>query len=230
MLGGLVGGAMGAATGALRGGVAGAGAMGSYAKQMYPGARSFISEMRASHGARRGYMSAMDRALRKAKGRPLKRSNRYGKALGVAKGKMTVAGKTTGGQFYMGLAEHLAGPLGYIGAGASGLRRGVDTVARGSMAGMETAYRGAVAGVRGAAGAVRANVNPLNWSTSTLTKTTFGLGAVAGFAGYRHGKNRPWHPMTESGNLTMANPVQRRLNYSTVGLTQALHNKTRRTF
>jgi len=77
---------------------------------------------------------------------------------------------------------------------------------------------------------MRKRLNPMNWANGTLMTAGIGAVGVGATAGYFHGKSRAQNPMLEAGNISLATPATRRLNYSTVGLTQALHDRARRTY
>lgn len=79
--------------------------------------------------------------------------------------------------------------------------------------------------VRGARAA-----HPFNWSGGALWGGGIGVIGAGAAAGYAHGSNQAHFPMLEARNISMATPTTQRLNYSTVGLTQALHDRRGRRF
>jgi len=76
--------------------------------------------------------------------------------------------------------------------------------------------------------AIGRGLDVANWRPGTLFKTGTGLTIGAGIAGGFYGRTRKPYPIMESGNLTMARPTINRMNFSTAGLTQALHDRSRR--
>ena len=120
----------------------------------------------------------------------------------------TIAMKSRGGAMYQRVHQRAQDTRGMLKAsyGAAG----------------GAARRMAVSGARAA--------HPFNWSGGGLMGA--GLGVVGGGAafGYAHGRNQAHFPMLEARNISMATPTTQRLNYSTVGLTQALHDRRGRRF
>ena len=73
-------------------------------------------------------------------------------------------------------------------------------------------------------------LNPLNWSHRGMM-ATYGGAAVGGLAAGAYAFPRMNNfPIREAGNVQTFKPVAQRMNFSTVGLTQALHDRRNRTF
>jgi hypothetical protein len=72
------------------------------------------------------------------------------------------------------------------------------------------------------------SLDPAKWNTGTLFRG--GLGVLAGgtFAGSAYAQNRKQYPLMEAGTVSMAPSAVQRMNFSTAGLTQALHDRTNR--
>ena len=72
--------------------------------------------------------------------------------------------------------------------------------------------------------------NPWNWSNRAIGGAALGVVGAGAAGGYAHGSNQANFPMLEARNISMATPATQKLNYSTVGLTQALHDRRGRRF
>jgi hypothetical protein len=71
------------------------------------------------------------------------------------------------------------------------------------------------------------SLDPAEWSRKTLLNTglmSIGAGAIAGNI---HSAGKYQYPLMEAGNISMAPSATQRMNFSTAGLTQALHDKRR---
>ena len=128
------------------------------------------------------------------------------------KGRRTRAYGTTGGNLYSAMRRSFRS--------ASRIRRGVRAVNPGAHAAKNMAMRGARAS------------HPANWNPKFTFAAGLGVIGAGAVAGHAQGSRSIQHkfPMLEARNVSMATPATRRLNYSTVGLTQALHNRRGRTF
>ena len=71
---------------------------------------------------------------------------------------------------------------------------------------------------------------PFKWNPKVTMGAGLGILGAGAVGGYKHGRTQTHFPMLEAGNISMATPASQRLNYSTIGLTQALHDRRGRRF
>ena len=84
--------------------------------------------------------------------------------------------------------------------------------------------------IRQIPGALKHAAQPFNWNPHVTIGAGLGVIGAGAAAGYQHGRTQTHFPMLEAGNISMATPASQRLNYSTIGLTQALHDRRGRRF
>jgi hypothetical protein len=71
------------------------------------------------------------------------------------------------------------------------------------------------------------NLDPASWSRPTLFRGGIGMMAAGAAGGFVVGRGQQPYPLMESGNISLAKPATQRMNFSTAGLTQALHDRRR---
>jgi len=83
-------------------------------------------------------------------------------------------------------------------------------------------------GARWARGHGTRKLDPVNWKTRTRVLGGIGAIGLGVGIGTHGGLSSKRYPTLESSNVSFHKPAQRRMNFSTAGLTQSLHNRANR--
>jgi len=145
---------------------------------------------------------------------------------------MIASSMSSGAGFFGG--GLLGGAVAPAAMAVRGAGKGLAAGGRGLVAGGVGAYKGA-AGMMPNFGNMQmpeipwSKMDPANWTKGQMFAGGLGMVAAGGIAGNAYSRGSYHFPIMEAGNVTLAPSTAQRMNFSTVGLTQALHDNRRQT-